>query len=355
MRRKITFLLKILIFAGVVVILYLSVIIGIATVTDYKPEEISELEIRNGSRNKQISDSTFTFLSWNVGYFGLGAEMDFFYEGGKMVNPKKELVEKYSAEILNFLKSADSIDFIILQEVDKNSTRTGKLDETVDIMEILPGFSSSFGLNYNVKFVPLPITNPVGKVEMGQMNLSKYQPVSSQRHSYFSEYAWPKQLFMLDRCFVVSRFKMANGKELVLLNTHNSAYDPNGKLREVEMPLIRDFMLAEFNKGNYVIAGGDWNQNPPDYNLEKINKTYPSVIIEIMDSTMFPENWNFAYDPQRGTNRALNLPLTTGKTEVTIIDYFILSPNIEIEAIKTLSLGFQNSDHEPVFLKIKLI
>jgi hypothetical protein len=98
MRRKITFLLKILIFAGVVVILYLSVIIGIATVTDYKPEEISELEIRNGSRKKQISDSTFTFLSWNVGYFGLGAEMDFFYEGGKMVNPKKELVEKYSAE-----------------------------------------------------------------------------------------------------------------------------------------------------------------------------------------------------------------------------------------------------------------
>jgi len=24
-------------------------------------------------------------------------------------------------------------------------------------------------------------------------------------------------------------------------------------------------MLDEFGKGNYVIAGGDWNQNPPGY------------------------------------------------------------------------------------------
>ena len=72
---------------------------------------------------------------------------------------------------------------------------------------------------------------------------------------------------MLDRCFVVSRFNLSNGKDLVLMNTHNSAYDAGGKLRDAEMPIIRDLMIEEYEKGNYVVAGGDWNQNPPGYDF----------------------------------------------------------------------------------------
>ncbi len=345
---------KIFFFAVLAIVLYLAVVIGTGTATDYRPDKITELTIKQPNENKELSDSVYTFLTWNVGYFGLGAEMDFFYDGGKMVHPTKELVQKYTAGSLKYLETADSIDFIFLQEVDKNSKRTGRQDETEMIQHILPGFTSSFGINYNVKFVPLPFTNPMGKVEMGQMNLSKYRPVSSQRYSYFSEYAWPKRLFMLDRCFVLSRFPMENGKELVLMNTHNSAYDAGGKLRDVEMPLIRDLMLEEYNKENYVVAGGDWNQNPPDYNPEKVDKTYPAVFREILDGSLFPENWTIIYDPAHGTNRAVDIPLVKGKTEVTIIDYFILSPNIKAEKIQVLSQGFINSDHEPVFMKIRL-
>ena len=90
---------------------------------------------------------------------------------------------------------------------------------------------------------------------------------------------------MLDRCFVVSRFQLENGKELVLLNTHNSAYDAGGKMRDEEMPVIRDLMLKEFEKGNYVVAGGDWNQNPPSYDISKMNAGNPAVYREKLKDT----------------------------------------------------------------------
>lgn len=354
MKKNIRLIIKILVYVIASVALYLAIIIIWGTVTDYQPDEVTELELGGDSGFGNLSDSTFTFLSWNIGFCGLGAEMDFFYDGGKMVRPTDELIEKYTNGVLNYLKSADSLDFILLQEVDKNSARTKKQDETEMVETILPKYTTSFGTNYKVQFVPLPFTNPLGKVEMGQMNLSKYQPESSQRYSFFSAYAWPKRLFMLDRCFVVSRFKLNNEEELVVINTHNSAYDAGGKLRDVEMPIIRDLMLEEYEKGNYVVAGGDWNQNPPDYDLSKVDPTYQAVRRESLDSSLFPEDWQIVYDSEKPTNRAIGTSLQNNKTEVTIIDYFILSPNIKMKQIKTLSQNFQFSDHEPVILEIEI-
>lgn len=353
--KKITrFIFRLATVLIVLIVIYLSGIILLGTIYDYKPEDVTDLNISGNGFGEQISDSVFTFLSWNIGYAGLGAEMDFFYDGGEMVHPTKERVEKYTGGILNFLKSNDSIDFILLQEVDKNSARTGKQDERELIKNTLSSYSYSFGLNYKVFFVPLPFTNPLGKVEMGQMNFSGYKPLDSKRYSFFSAYAWPKRLFMLDRCFVVSRFLLKSGKELVVLNTHNSAYDAGGKLREQEMPVIRDVMMKEFEKGNYVVAGGDWNQNPPEYKLSEVKTEFIPSSTELLDFSVFPENWQVVYDSSLPTNRSLDIPLTKGKTRVTIIDYFIVSPNIKIEEIKIIPQNFEYSDHEAVFLKIKL-
>ncbi|NQU87183.1 MAG: endonuclease/exonuclease/phosphatase family protein [Mariniphaga sp.] len=334
---------------------YLGGVILYGTLTDYKPKEKIDLEIKGtGNVQSGLSD-TLTFLSWNIGFCGLGAEMDFFYDGGEMVRPTKELVEKYTTGVIEFLQKYNQTDFIILQEVDENSARTRRQNEVEIISSAMQAYNYSYDDNYNVKFVPVPFTNPLGKVEAGQMNLSKVEPASSERVAFHSAYAWPKRLFMLDRCFIVSRFNTDNGKQLVLLNTHNSAYDSGGKLRTMEMPVIRDLMIEEFNKGNYVVAGGDWNQNPPDYDLEEVNKTYPAVTREKLDGTLFPSGWSIVYDQETPTNREIDTPLQKGKTTSTIIDYYIVSPNVEALEIETINVDFQYSDHQPVFLKIRLI
>ena len=107
-------------------------------------------------------------------------------------------------------------------------------------------------------------------------------------------------------------------------------------------------------KGNYVVGGGDWNQNPPDFEPGNMESDYKVAQGEIFDRTLFPENWEICFDPKNPTNRGIETPLLVGQTEVTVIDYFILSPNINLEEIKVLSQNFQNSDHEPVYMKISL-
>jgi exonuclease III len=43
------------------------------------------------------------------------------------------------------------------------------------------------------------------------------------------------------------------------------------------------------------------------------------------------------------------------QTFTTVIDYFLLSPNIELLEVKGIDEGFENSDHNPVSMRIKLV
>jgi endonuclease/exonuclease/phosphatase family metal-dependent hydrolase len=335
--------------------LYLGGAILLGTVTDYKPADVIPLEVRaNGAAGVSLA-SELTILSWNIGYCGLGAEMDFFYDGGDMVRPSAAQAAKFTGGVLDHLKSSAASDLIILQEVDKRSSRTRMQDQTEAIAAALPGFAHSFGYNYLVRFNPVPFTNPLGRIEAGQMTLSKTSPVSSERYAYHSAFGWPKQLFMLDRCFLLTRFKTADGKELVLLNNHNSAYDPGGNLRNVEMPLIRDLMVREYEKGNFVVAGGDWNQNPPGFDAAKIGGPFPGQANDQMDKALFPAGWTIAYDPAYPSNRNVDMPLRAGVTKTTVIDFYICSPNVRVIEVTTQPQDFKFSDHNPVLLKIGLM
>jgi hypothetical protein len=45
-----------------------------------------------------------------------------------------------------------------------------------EINHVLQGYSSSFAVNYDVKFVPVPYTNPMGKVFGGVATFSRFTP-----------------------------------------------------------------------------------------------------------------------------------------------------------------------------------
>ena len=46
-------------------------------------------------------------MTWNIGYGGLGAETDFFYDSGTMVTTPEEWVKKYTAGIDQTVKEND--------------------------------------------------------------------------------------------------------------------------------------------------------------------------------------------------------------------------------------------------------
>jgi endonuclease/exonuclease/phosphatase family metal-dependent hydrolase len=98
-------------------------------------------------------------------------------------------------------------------------------------------------------------------------------------------------------------------------------------------------------------VGGDWNQFPPG--IEQQNNLDPTINLEKtshISHDFLPEDWTWAYDPHVPTNRSLDKPLNNN-TEKAIIDYYLLSPNVELLEVKAQDLKFQHSDHQPVFLK----
>ncbi|MCF8366305.1 MAG: hypothetical protein K9H16_11020, partial [Bacteroidales bacterium] len=294
-------------------------------------------------------------LSWNIGYAGLGKEMDFFYDGGKQVRPSKSLNQSYLNSILEFLGQNKEVDFILLQEVDEKSGRSYRINQVEKIAETLPKHAFSFAKNYDVPFVPVPPTNPMGLVKSGLVSFAKYTPFESERRSFPGNYAWPTSLFMLDRCFLVQRFKTSGNTELIVVNTHNSAFD-DGQLRKGQLDVLKKFALNEYLNGNYVIIGGDWNQNPPGFDPGQINT---GNIVSKNDqgnisSTLMPPGWVWAFDPLIPTNRSVVAPYQEESTLTTVIDFFLLSPNISLEKVTGINLNFESSDHNPVLIEILL-
>lgn len=332
-------------------------LLAYSTFTDYKPEASEVLSIQG--KGKQIgADSTYSFIIWNVGYCGLGKEMDFFNDGGKTVRADQPLADKYLAAVTGYLSTIDTVDFIMLQEVDKDSKRSYNIDQQDRFAAALPNYVHSFALNYNCKFVPAPFQfpyTPYGKTYGGLLSFSKYTPVSSTRYQYPGGFSWPTSLYMLDRCMQVLIFKLPNGKELLVINTHNTAYDETGEIKKTEMQFLKQFLETETTKGNYVVIGGDWNQAPPGVDALKFSKNIaPGYTIQSIGTDLIPKDWNVVYDPTKPTNRANKTAYVANETFTTLIDFYMTTPNIKVMDIRTIDLGFANSDHQPVYMKVKL-
>jgi endonuclease/exonuclease/phosphatase family metal-dependent hydrolase len=335
-----------------------GVLLFYAVVTDYKPDE-KELIAQPENPSILKDSGTISLLTWNIGYGGLDRDMDFFYDGGiKVITPEDVCLENILA-IGNFLKQNDTVDFILLQEVDRGSKRSYGTDQYEEFKGLLQDHYSFFAKNYDVFYVPTPPSEPMGKVYSGIATYSSFIPHSSTRYSLPGDMGFPTNLFYLDRCFMVNRYTIENGKELVLINTHNEAFDEGGLIRKAQMEKLREFVVSEFNNGNYVIVGGDWNQNPPDFNPEfSVNKSFTGQIgnffLNSIDPDFMPAGWKWIFDTSSPTFRTLMAAYDPLTTPTSSCDIFLISPNIEIVYAKCLNLGFANSDHNPVITRVRL-
>jgi endonuclease/exonuclease/phosphatase family metal-dependent hydrolase len=343
--RPLLYLLLILVGAFLLFLSY-------ASLDNFRPGDVIVQKLEKQPDILQDS-STLNLLIWNIGYAGLDASMDFFYDGGKQMRPEQEGVHRNMDGISLTLQAYLDYDFVLLQEVDLNSKRSYHLDEYALIQDQFKDHYSFFGKNYDVFFVPIPLKEPMGRVESGLMTVSGPYPVSVERHAFPGNYSWPMALFMLDRCFLVNRYILASQKELVVINTHNSAYD-DGTLRAAQMDYLSDYLLSEYAKGNYVIVGGDWNQTPYGIDPKLPYHLFDTENLTYVDKDYPAPDWIWAYDPGLPTNRRVKTPYDPASTLTTIIDCFLLSPNLQVTDVATLDLGFTYSDHQAVQLKVKL-
>lgn len=345
--------------AAAAVVLFGMLLVFI-TVTEYRPEQNEPAETAGQTAVSSGIDpeKAIDIISWNIGYCGLGAKQDFFMDGGAMVQPAhKQDVEENLNGIIRTLKR-NSADLYFIQEMDKASKRSYYIDQTAALTEALDA-ALAYTYNFKASYVPYPIP-PIGKVASGVGLFTHYPFTQAYRFALPVPFKWPVSTVNLKRCMLVTRFPLPSGKELVAVNLHLEAYD-EGEGKIAQTKAVAGFIRTEYEAGNYVIAGGDFNQTFPgtrSHYPEHKGVWMPGLI----DGSLLPEGWQFAVDDSVPSCRLNNAPYEPALTDSGIrndwqyyvIDGFILSPNISILSVKTLDESFRYADHNPVSLRVML-
>lgn len=345
-------ILKALLILLLVVVIAVGSLLGYLTATEFDPAAVETAEVRHLSSvgPMQAGESrTRQILTWNIGYGGLGEGSDFFMDGGtNSRSADKPTVEKYLSGMDAYL--SDTLpDFIFLQEVDVDSARTFSIDER----DYFLWGDTVHALNYSCPFVPIPWP-PIGRVNSGLFTASQKTIDHAERIALPCPFSWPLSIANLKRCLLVSYVPIeGSDSQIVLVNLHLEAYDDGeGKIAQTRQ--LMDFLQSEYDKGNYVIAGGDFNQIFPG-SLEVYPNTHPKWEPGVLEEASLPEGFSYVYDLSSPTCRLLNQPYDpsdTVNTQYYVIDGFIVSPNVQVDSVESVDLGFENSDHNPVLMTV---
>ncbi len=334
--------------AGLLLLIVL-IYLAFMTATDYRPPELLALEIRNNAAAPLEKGTPFSVLSFNIGYCGMDAGADFFMDGGRgSRSASLEQTRTNLRRIAAFL-AGEPADLILLQEVDRRSSRSQRVDQMDELQQRLAGHGAVFALNYKVPWVPVPLTRPMGAVESGLLTFSRFRASSARRHRLPGREAWPRQLAELDRCVSECRLPLKGGGELVLFNLHLSVFDRGGRIRRRQLDWLRQRLLAEYRNGRHVIAGGDWNHGLPGSDPQRFPMTRAAPAWYMALPPGFtPPGFVWALDADRPTVRASSTPYRPGESFVAVIDGFLVSDNVAVHRVAVHDLDFANSDHNPV-------
>ena len=340
----------------ILVVLIAAAGVAFLSIVEYYPKEEEVLAVE-GEAGKTVSPGdTLKIMTWNLGFGALGDNADFFMDGGTMVNPSDK--DRVNFNMEGFLSEAGELapDVILLQEIDEDSYRSHHINQTDLFREAFPEMVSSFAYNLKVLFIPYPIP-PMGKVSSGIMTLSSYPVAEAKRVPLPCPFTWPTRVVNLKRCLLINRIPVeGTNKELVIVNLHLEAYDEGeGKIAQTKM--LAEILRKEAEKGNYVIAGGDFNQVFPGDGAEKYPAQEGKWQAGVLDTSSFQGDWKFLTDSSLPTCRSLDQVYAGAEKDgfqYYLIDGFIVSDNVEVNSCVTEDTDFVFSDHNPVVLEVTL-
>ena len=325
---------------------------------DDLPCEVTPPQDGSDAAEMVQAGQTYTIFTQNIGFGAGSSDFTFFADGGEGVRAASvQTVEDNLRMCAEHLSDYDP-DFILLQAVDKNSTRSLGTDQPDLLSKQFGSYASSFAQSWDSPYLCYPVKTPVGFIRTGMMTLTDVTPASVTRRSLpVSETL--TRLIDHDRCYTVTRIPVSDGKELVLINVHLSAYADAADLQEPQLKMLFKEMSDEYEKGNYVICGGTFSADFTGDSVKKLNNAAGSNIswAQPLEDDLIPDHMARALDYENGkllpTCRNRDIPYKTGNF-TAITDGFIVSDNVTVTQLKNIQTGFAYSDHNPVLMKFVL-
>ena len=362
MSTKLKKIMKIILIVILAVVLICVVYLGYIFASYSRIEDNQELTVDaslSGAAKGSLETNTeYSIMTYNIGFGAYSPDYSFFMDGGtESWAFSKEAVIENVTNAASLVESYDP-DFTMMEEVDINGTRSYHVDEYELVRSVLKDYQSSMAVDYDSKFLMYPLTQPHGANKSSLALFSKYDISSALRRSFPISESFSK-VVDLDRCYEIARVEAGNGKQLVLITAHLSAYSEDDSVRKGQLDKLFGDIQAEYDKGNYVICGGDFN-----HDLKLDDSTDDSTVASwahALPRSYMGENLRLVLDDYMGTdNVAWNTTRNADKaydpaTSYTVtVDGFIVSDNIEVTDYEHINTGYSNSDHDPVLMKFKL-
>lgn len=303
-------------------------------------------------------ETPYTIVTYNIGFGAYVPSFSFFMDGGKSsVGESRESVTGAVNGAAAYVKGLEP-DFMLWQEVDLNSTRSYHMNQYEMIQQYFDGYDTVFAVNYDSAFLFYPFTEPHGKSKAGIATLSRFGIEGALRRSFPIATSLNK-FFDLDRCYSISRIPVENGKHLCIFNLHMSAYGNDDSIRAGQISMLCGDMQKEYEAGNYVVCGGDFNHDLK--NLGGADESTKSWAYPFPRESL-PEGFSFCLDgfsreerdSMWDSARNADMPYIEGETFTITLDGFIISGNVECLEYENLRLDYAYSDHDPVRMRFLL-
>ena len=301
--------------------------------------------------------AVYRVSSANAGFGAYSADYSFFMDGGRESRARsRQAVDENMRGIVAFVKGL-APDFALFQEVDTDGTRSWHIDETAYLSDAMTGceFDEVFAQNYDSPYLFYPLIQPHGANQSGIVTLSRHPIASAVRRELPVESGFMK-LLDLDRCYSVSRIPTASGKELVLYNLHLSAYTSDGAIATEQLELLCADMLAEYEAGNYCVAGGDFNKDLLGNSAEIFgvaggeNDTWAQPIPEGTIPAGLSLVAPFDSEHPVASCRTANEPYDVTTSFRVTVDGFLVSDNVEVLGADVVDADYRYSDHNPIYM-----
>lgn len=333
------------------------VLIAYDRLPDYLTLEVNE----NGSEEDFDREfwigqgEEYLVMTYNIGFGAYTKDYSFFMDGGKYSWGKDK--ESVLANVSAMGTMIDEIDpdFILVQEVDRDGTRSYHIDQLEVLNQFVKGYYYDFAQNYDSPFLFFPPWQPHGANVAGMVTYARGEITETMRRSFPISESFSK-FVDLDRCYSISRIPTKNGNFLCLYNVHMSAYGSNDEIREGQLSMLFEDMAADYQAGNYVICGGDYNhnvkeetsENAPEWAYLFPREKIPDGFHMAIDFAKTPE------DVAHESCRSADSPYQEGETYTVTLDGFIISDNVIVNEYRNMDCGYEYSDHDPVIMRFEI-